>query len=87
MFHYLTGERVEIGDIVKFKYSDGWRRHLVVSIFAPYTKEAEHFQSRETGGIFLADDSNSTAGVVLCPPDGKDWDDVKFISRMQSKNL
>ncbi|WP_145379566.1 hypothetical protein [Symmachiella dynata] len=84
MFHYASGEPVEIGDKVDYLYANGWHRHVVVSIFAPMTAEAEGFDCRETGGVFLADDTSATAGMLLMPPDRDDWDEVKFIGRAQS---
>jgi hypothetical protein len=43
MFYYATGEQVEVGDIVEYEFADGWRRYVVVSIFAAFTQEAENF--------------------------------------------
>jgi hypothetical protein len=80
VFHYFSGEAVELGD----KVSDAGHIGFVTDIFQPGSQEAADFSCPEEGGIFVVSDWNGQKSNILwTPPDGKSWEDLEFLERKQ----
>lgn len=83
-FYYANGAQVKLGDRVLFPYSSGPREHVVTSIMAPGSPEAEAFGCPDSGGILISlDNGRDTGGVLFTPPDGEHWSDLELVARMQ----
>ena len=72
-FHYITGESVQLGDIVL--ESEGLDEERVDQIFEPWSDEADGFMCYETGGILLEPSS------ALVEPGSAGWEDLVFVRR------
>ena len=77
-FHYYTGETVMEGDHV---ISENGNPAVVEKVIAPGTSDSANFACPD-GGLLIKEDWQGTPGyLVVTPPDGICWEDMKFVGR------
>ena len=83
IFHYPTGEIVKLRDTVK---TGNGNIGKVVNIFNPKSQGAKDFSCEEEGGVLIEEDWDGKAShLLMVPPDGESWEDLKFISRNEAR--
>lgn len=78
MFTYVTGEVVQIGDIVRICAAAD-HTDVVAEIAPPGSEQAQAFWCPK-GGVFL-----KPSGVFIQPEEDRSWEDVAFIARSGSR--
>jgi hypothetical protein len=77
VFHYFSGEAVELGDNV----SDAGHLGSVTDIFQPGTQESIDFSCPEGGVMVVSDWDGQKSAALWTPPDGDFWEDLDFLGR------
>ena len=77
VFHYFSGEVIELGDRVRDV------RHLgyVAEIIQPGSDYALSCDCPDGGVLTMADWDGTKSPRIWTPPDGEFWEDLEFIAR------
>ena len=77
IFHYFSGEVIELGDRV----CDCSHLGYVAEIIQPGSGTALSCDCPDGGVLTMADWDGTKSPRIWTPPDGEFWEDLEFISR------
>ena len=80
VFHYFSGEAVELGDRVR----DTGHLGRVVEIIAPGSEEAIACECQGGGVRIVVDWDGQASNRLYEPRDGPYWEDLEFLGRQTS---